>query len=102
MEKLVFTVYDEKSEAYLQPFFLDTTGQAIRAITDCVMDQNHQFCKHPSDYTLFQLGTFNDSNAEFIEAKKCLGNLIEFKQTIKQLNDANLSIPDLKSVGGSE
>lgn len=82
MIKKVFTVYDEKSEAYLQPFFLDTTGQAVRAITDCVNDINHQFCRHTSDYSLFQLGEFDDSSAVFTFDKKSLGNLVEFKTSI--------------------
>ncbi len=57
----VFTIYDSKSEAYLQPFFLLTRGQAVRAIRDCVSDRDHQFGRHPEDYTLFELGTFDDS-----------------------------------------
>lgn len=82
MIKRVFTIYDEKSEAYLQPFFLDTTGQAIRAITDCVADTNHQFNKHPADYTLFELGTYDDSSGTFtLDQKKMLGSLVEFKET---------------------
>lgn len=79
MIKKVFTVYDEKSEAYLQPFFLDTVGQAIRAITDCVNDVDHNFCRHSSDFSLFLLGEFNDSDASFTPDKKCLGSLVEFK-----------------------
>lgn len=79
MTKLVFTIYDEKSEAYLQPFFLDTVGQAIRAITDCVNDNQHQFYRHTSDYTLFHLGSFDDSTGEFDQNKKSLGSLVEFK-----------------------
>jgi hypothetical protein len=78
--KKVFSVYDEKSEAYLQPFFLDTVGQAVRAITDCVNDSNHAFSRHSSDYTLFLLGEFNDNNADFVESKKSLGCLVEFKE----------------------
>jgi hypothetical protein len=80
MVKKVFTVYDEKSEAYLQPFFLDTIGQAKRAITDCVNDPNHNFGKHPSDYTLFYICNFDDTSGKFLnEVHQSLGNLVEFK-----------------------
>lgn len=79
MIKKIFTIYDEKSEAYLQPFFLDTNGQAVRAITDCVNDPNHQFSKHTSDYTLFSLGTFDDSTGQLENIKMSLGSLVEFK-----------------------
>jgi hypothetical protein len=89
--KKIFTVYDEKSEAFLQPFFLDTNGQAIRAITDCVNDLNHQFGKHPSDHTLFSLGTFDDSDGTFQTSKVSLGCLVEFK-TPMEIDDNKLSL----------
>jgi hypothetical protein len=77
--KKVFSVYDEKSEAYLRPFFLETIGQATRAIIDCLGDPNHDFARHSADYTLFLLGEFNEATGEFTAEKKPLGNLVEFK-----------------------
>lgn len=75
----VFTIYDSKSDAYLQPFFLHTTGQAVRAISDCVNDPKHQFAKHPADYTLFEIGTFDDSSCLWtpLPQKLTLHGLIE-------------------------
>jgi hypothetical protein len=80
MRHKLFSIYDIKAEAYLQPFFLQTKGQAIRAITDCVNDPNHQFSRHPADYTLFELGEYEDSNANFHlhETPRSLGVLVEF------------------------
>lgn len=80
MIKKVFSVYDEKAEAYLPPFFLDTVGLAVRAITDCVNDPKHQFGAHSSDYTLFLIADFDDASGTFDESgRKSLGNLVEFK-----------------------
>lgn len=79
MIKKVFSVYDEKSNAYLQPFFFDTVGQATRAITDCITDTNHSFSRHTADYTLFLLGEFDDSTGVFtVDTKKSLGSLLEY------------------------
>jgi len=61
----MFSIYDSKIEAYLQPFFMPTKGAAIRAITDTLDDREHMFAKHPEDYTLFHLGTFEDGTAVF-------------------------------------
>lgn len=98
MIKKVFTVFDEKSEAYLQPFFLDTIGQATRAMTDCCNDPNHAFYRHTSDYTLFLLGEYDDSTGQFItDQKKPLGSLLEYKTSNPHIEEANLSI-----VGGTE
>jgi hypothetical protein len=75
-----FTVYDSKSEAYLQPFFTGTKGQALRSFQDTANDPQSQICRHAADFILFQIGEFNDANAEF---KPCmhtnLGCAIEFK-----------------------
>jgi len=58
-----FAIYDEKAKSYLPPFFLPEEGVAIRTFSDCVNANDHQFAAHPQDYTLFRLGTFDDSTA---------------------------------------
>lgn len=79
MINLIFSVYDEKARAYLPPFYFNQVGQATRVFTDCVNSDEHQFGNHPHDYTLFQLGTYNDENAEIAShAPKSLGNGVEF------------------------
>lgn len=60
-----FSVFDSRTLAYLPPFFLQSAPQAERAIGDCVNDPKHEFGKHPEDYTLFALGTFDDLKGSF-------------------------------------
>lgn len=76
----MFSVYDSKTAAYLPPFFMQTKGQALRAIGDCANDREHTFHKHPEDYTLFYLGTYDDVSSKFeIEATPiALGVCLEF------------------------
>lgn len=92
----IYTIYDSKTEAYLQPFFLQTHGQAIRAITDCVNDRDHQFGKHPEDYTLFHLGSFEDRAAEWdlLPTAHILGKCIEFvtEETIERFADSAIQL----------
>ena len=79
MNHLIFTVYDEKAEVYLPPFFVPTLGIATRAFKDCINSPEHQFGKHPHDYTLFHLGEYDDSNSKFgVSKRKMLGNGVEF------------------------
>lgn len=61
----IFTVYDTKAKAYMPPFYMQSTGQAMRAFEDTVNDETHAFAKHPEDYVLYELGTFDDQNASF-------------------------------------
>ena len=64
MIQKIFTVHDGVADAYLTFFFLPNTPMAVRAICDCLSDTNHAFGKNPQDYTLFEIGTFNDATAE--------------------------------------
>lgn len=85
MKIKIFTVFDSKVEAFLRPFFMQSKGEALRAFADTVNDKNTQLNRHPEDYTLFELGEYDDSNATFkiLDAKISLGNAIEFKDTDK-------------------
>lgn len=77
----MFTIYDEKAHAYLPPFFLPQSDVAMRTFADCVNSDSHQFGAHPHDYTLFELGTWDDESAVVTlhGRSKTLGNGVEFK-----------------------
>ena len=44
---------------------MQATGQAMRAFEDTVNDVTTQFGKHPEDFTLFEIGTFDDQTCTF-------------------------------------
>ncbi len=75
----MFSVYDSKTAAYLPPFYMATKPAAIRAISDAMADENHAFAKHPEDYSLFFLGTYDDTHAKFAleETPQALCVLVE-------------------------
>jgi len=66
MQMKIYTIYDSKAEAYLQPFFMQSNGAAIRAFTDLANDPQHVFGKHPEDYTLFDIGVYDESTAAIV------------------------------------
>lgn len=84
MKVKVFAIYDSKAEAYLPPFFMKSKGEAIRALTSHVNDPQHNFNKYAADFTLFELGSWDDSNTTFElhHTPHSLGILIEFKNII--------------------
>nr|UXQ87940.1 MAG: nonstructural protein [Microvirus sp.] len=85
MISLAFCVFDEISEAYIPPFFMHKEGQAIRTFADCINSRDHPFSAHPSHYTLFQVGSFDDNNGTFTKiSPKPLGNGVEFKTSEKE------------------
>ncbi len=79
MKTKMFVIFDSKANAYLQPWFLSQDGMALRVFSDCVNDKEHNFGRHPEDYTMFRIGEFNDQDANIDwEAPKSMGNGIEF------------------------
>lgn len=77
----LYTVYDSKGESYTIPFFDHAEGRALRTFKDCCNDIEHQFGKHPEDYTLYNCGTYDDDSAvitqEHITAIATGNSLIE-------------------------
>ena len=57
----IYSVYDKKASSYLQPFYIQNEGMAIRAISELVHDTDHAFHKHSEDYALFRIGLYDDS-----------------------------------------
>lgn len=61
----IFSVYDSKVEAYMTPFFMKSKGEAVRSFADAANDSSTYVSKHPGDYTLFDLGEFDEETATF-------------------------------------
>jgi hypothetical protein len=93
--KKIFCIHDEKAEAFLQPFFFDTVGQAERALIDCMRDATHNFARYPSDFTLFLIGEFDESSGVITPSKTGLCNLVELLPRV----DNVVNIDDHRSGG---
>jgi len=71
----IFSIFDQKAQSHLPPFFLPKREMAIRTFSDCCNDKEHAFGAHPEDYTLFTHGSFNQSEGSFsTEVEISLGN----------------------------
>lgn len=80
MKELIFSVYDEKAEIWSKPIYGRTTALAVRQFDDAVNDPTTELHKYAGDYTLFEIGEWDDTEGtvEMLEAKKNLGNAIQF------------------------
>ncbi len=89
MKHLMFSIYDDKANAYLPPFTLPRAEMAQRTFSDCVNSENHAFALHPGDYTLYELGVFDDETAEINshDVRVNLGVGLAFKQLSLILED---------------
>jgi len=68
---------------YLPPFYFTTAGLATRAFEESCNDPQHQFNRHAEDFTLFELGTYDDNTAkfQFMETPHALGVALEYVKT---------------------
>jgi len=100
MKHYIFTIYDSKAKAYLTPFFIHEDGMALRVFADCINDTTHQFGKHPEDYILFNIGSWEDEKAKFsTNIPTALATGIELvKPSDQQQLFADPPLGDLKEV----
>lgn len=61
----VYSVFDAAIGLYLQPFFMRTDKEAVRAVGVVLTDPNHQFARNPEDFTLFRLGDWTEADGSF-------------------------------------
>lgn len=82
MKLCIFSVYDAKAEAYVNPFYMRSKGEAIRAFTGEVNNKESMYNKHSEDFTLFQLGEFDARTGEIkcYDVKQPLGCAIEYRK----------------------
>lgn len=92
MEYKVYSLFDSQVKAYMQPFFMRTKGEAVRALMQLLGDSNTNVAKYPQDFILFQIGTYDDETGLIQpNAPESLGVAIEFK---KEDVDSTVATPN--------
>lgn len=83
MIMLIFSVYDDKAAAFMQPFFERAEGAAVRAFQAAANDEKHTFFKSSADYSLYIIGKYDDSTAlvEAVNPPRCLARASDLKST---------------------
>jgi hypothetical protein len=63
----IFAVRDRAADVFGTPHFAVSTGAAIRSFTDEVNRDapENTLARHPEDFDLYELGSFNDGDASF-------------------------------------
>lgn len=93
----MFTVFDSKAETYLRPFSMLSTGEAIRSFITTLNDPNTEFSLYPADFTLFEVGTFDETTCAITLHSSLinLGNGLHLKpkgSPAKLLSEADASL----------
>lgn len=79
-ETKVFGIFDSKADAFVHVFMSKTAGLAIRGFAAAAQDANHEYHRFAGDFTLFELGVFDERNGRHVDhdVKVNLGNAIHF------------------------
>lgn len=80
----IYCVYDCKVESYGTPFFFKTKGDALRGFSEVANDLKTQIGKYPQDFTLFELGSYDELTGKFTiySTPVALGVAIEYVKQV--------------------
>lgn len=62
MNWVMFSVLDKPARVFIRPWCVRHEAEAIRSFYETAVDSAHQFAKHPEDFVLYELGTFDDGS----------------------------------------
>lgn len=68
---LAYSLLDNKTGHFSTPFFFNHRGHAIRAVMELGADPNTTVGRHPADFTLCEIGIFDDQVGRFT-SEECL------------------------------
>lgn len=84
----IFLLKDGKSKTYGPPIVEENRGKLIRSIQEELSRGQAVWAKHPQDFTLFEIGTYDvlTGTIEMYESKDCVGLVQDFKISSGELN----------------
>lgn len=87
----IYSIYDAKSMAYETPICFRAKGEALRWFTELSNDPDKICRKFPEDFTLFELGDYDNEKGILHPYKDSvpLGKAIEFLKGDKDVPQRN-------------
>lgn len=98
MRLKIFSVLDTKADAFQTPFFMPSTGMAVRAFKDLANDGQSLVSRHPGDFQLTCVGEFDDVTARLTSYDQVekLGYAADYQEI--KASDVPVGVRSLKGV----
>jgi len=82
MVKFIYSLYDDKAKCYANIFTSANDFTALRSLAAAAQDTSSEIFRFPTDFTLYQLGTWDDSNGTITSNPEAinLGKASQFNQ----------------------
>lgn len=91
MLKKIYSLYDKKSHAYLNPIVFNSDGEAMRWFTTVVNreDDASNIYHYPQDFILCYLGTLDDQSGQFNNdfSEMAHGNTVKVEEKRYTIDD---------------
>jgi len=95
MKVQCYAIFDQCSGIYEKPFFSTADAVVVREFQDIVATPDHQIAKHPEHYSLWRLGTFDNTTGKILnEDNECLIQGVEAVALQKNKKDAQVDFID--------
>lgn len=78
-----YSIFDSKALIYNPPFFQATDGLATRMFMDLANDANTSIGRHPSDYILYCVGTYDDGTGR-LDAISPVSHVVDAIALVRQ------------------
>lgn len=83
MKLYVYSIFDSAVKAYARPFFIESDAAAVRAFQDLVNKEATTTFKHPDNFTLMHIGSYDDLLGLLEStAPRSLGNGLQYKDKV--------------------
>jgi len=86
----VYSIYDIKALAFLQPFFSLNDRTACRAVGAVVNDAGTLLAKHPEDFVLFHVGEYEDTkgllSGKPVPTQVCMVAVLRDSSNVKEVS----------------
>lgn len=93
MKLTIYTIFDSAAGLYMRPFYGPSDEAARRSFKDIATDKEHEVGQHPEDYSLFRIGTYEDTDAKIVILdRECISTALEM--VAEQRNNATPLFPD--------
>lgn len=93
----LYSVYDRKAQVFHLPYYAPTDGVAVRTFSDAIADPNVTYSRHPNDYVLYCVGTFDDSGA-IVAPISPVAHVIDASSLVRALQ-SEIPFPDELTTG---
>lgn len=67
---LAFTLLDTKSGIHMPPYFAVNESLGLRVLKDIVDNQESIVARHPDDFSLYLVGTYNETSGEILPVER--------------------------------